>query len=168
MSHDDDDDDDECGGGDEDETTSTGDDPFAMFWGTSPPDYPAGGVLAGQPVPFPNDGPNSGDGITRTGAGMFLLSKAGTYEVAWHILAAGPAQTVLTLNGVPQPSTVATSPDGDLSQDVLVTVQAGTTLQVINPPLSPTPLVVIPASAPQLPAAETLTIKRLARTPRST
>jgi len=49
-----------------------------------PPDN-AATVAPGTDVSFPQDGPNSGSGISRIGVNSFNLSDIGTYQVLFQV-----------------------------------------------------------------------------------
>ena len=53
---------------------------FAYFYALMPSDN-AATVAPGTDVDFPQDGPNSGSGIVRTGPGSFNLAEIGTYQI---------------------------------------------------------------------------------------
>ena len=57
---------------------------FADFYALMPPDN-AATVVPGTDVSFPQDGPNSGSGITRLNASSFNLSQIGTYQILFQI-----------------------------------------------------------------------------------
>ena len=57
---------------------------YADFYALMPPDNSAT-VAPGTDVSFPQDGPNSGASITRTGASSFNLSEIGTYQVFFNV-----------------------------------------------------------------------------------
>lgn len=48
---------------------------------------------------FPQDGPNNGVDITRTGSNTFNLSEIGTYQVFFNVPVREAGQLELTLNG---------------------------------------------------------------------
>ncbi len=58
---------------------------FADFFALMPPDNTAT-VAPGTDVSFPQDGPNSGTGITRVGANSFNLSLVGTSQSAHLVI----------------------------------------------------------------------------------
>ncbi|MDP1879543.1 MAG: hypothetical protein Q8K60_01225 [Parachlamydiaceae bacterium] len=70
---------------------------FADFYALMPPDN-AATVAAGADVDFPNDGPNSGANIVRTGADTFNLALIGYYHVLFQVSVTEAGQLVLTLN----------------------------------------------------------------------
>src|SRR6478736_6601004 len=70
---------------------------FADFYALMPPDN-AVPVAPGSDVDFPNDGPNGGAQIFRTGADTFNLSAIGVYQVLFQVGVDEAGQLVLTLN----------------------------------------------------------------------
>ena len=71
---------------------------YADFYALMPPDNSAT-VAPGTDVSFPQDGPNSGTTIVRTGASSFNLTEIGTYQVLFQVRVTEAAQLILTLNG---------------------------------------------------------------------
>ena len=71
---------------------------YADFYALMPPDNTAT-VAPGTDVSFPQDGPNSGTTIVRTGANAFYLTEIGTYQVLFQVSVTEAAQLILTLNG---------------------------------------------------------------------
>lgn len=63
-----------------------------------PPDN-AATVAPGTDVSFPQDGPNSGSGIVRSGPDSFILGEIGTYQVFFQANVTEAGQLILTLNG---------------------------------------------------------------------
>ncbi len=57
---------------------------FADFYALMPPDN-AATVAPGTDVSFPQDGPNSGADIVRTGPSSFNLSQIGTYQIFFQV-----------------------------------------------------------------------------------
>lgn len=57
---------------------------YADFYALMPPDN-AATVAPGTDVSFPQDGPNSGTNITRTGASTFNLAEIGTYQILFQV-----------------------------------------------------------------------------------
>lgn len=53
---------------------------YADFYALMPPDNSAT-LAPGTDVSFPQDGPNSGSGIVRTGPDSFNLTQIGTYQI---------------------------------------------------------------------------------------
>ena len=71
---------------------------YADFYALMPPDN-ATTVAAGTDVSFPQDGPNSGSGIVRSGPDSFILAEIGTYHVQFQVSVTEAGQLILTLNG---------------------------------------------------------------------
>lgn len=70
---------------------------FADFYALMPPDN-AATVAPGTDVSFPEDGPNSGAEILRTGASSFNLTEIGTYQIFFEVSVDEAGQLMLTLN----------------------------------------------------------------------
>jgi len=70
---------------------------FADFYALMPPDN-AATVAPGTDVSFPQDGPNSGTGISRTGPSSFNLTEIGTYQILFQVGTDEAGQLQLTLN----------------------------------------------------------------------
>ena len=71
---------------------------FADFYALMPTDN-AATVAPGTDVSFPEDGPNSGAEILRTGASSFNLTEIGTYQIFFEVSVDEAGQLMLTLNG---------------------------------------------------------------------
>lgn len=100
-----------------------------------PPDNSAT-VAPGTDVSFPQDGPNSGTSITRTGASTFNLSEIGTYQVFFYVPVSEAGQLELTLNDTPLEYAVVGRKTGtsDISGMFLVnTTTINSILTVRNP-----------------------------------
>ncbi|SDU04153.1 hypothetical protein [Halopseudomonas salegens] len=140
-----------------------GDLDFANFYALMPPDN-AATVASGGDVDFPQDGPNSGGGITRLGVDSFNLAAIGTYQVMFQVSVSEPAQLVLTLDGVDLAYTVVGRATGtsQLTGMALVnTSSANSVLTVRNPPGSPTALTVTPLAGGTSPVSAHLVITQL-------
>lgn len=70
---------------------------FADFYALMPPDN-AATVAPGTDVSFPENGPNSGAEILRTGASSFNLTEIGTYQIFFEVSVDEAGQLMLTLN----------------------------------------------------------------------
>lgn len=97
---------------------------FADFYALMPPDN-ASTVAPGTDVSFLQDGPNGGNGITRTGQSSFNLAQIGSYQILFQVSVGEAGQLLLTINGADLAYTVAgrvtgTSQirDGDCHNDV--------------------------------------------------
>lgn len=77
--------------------TATGLFSFADFFALMPGDN-AATVGPGTDVSFPQDGPNSGNGIFRLNATQFNLSAIGVYQVLFQVSVTEAGQLVLTLD----------------------------------------------------------------------
>ena len=64
-------------------------------------------VAPGTDVSFPQDGPNSGSDISRTGPNSFNLAQIGTYQILFEVSVDEAGQLMLTLNGEDLTYTVA-------------------------------------------------------------
>jgi len=101
-------------------------------WGTfaSPTSF-----AADAPIAFGQAGPVVGTDVTRTDADTFTFATAGTYEVDYRLTASGasPLGTVqLEVGGTPAgPANALTAVNGVLADRVLVTVEAGQTLELV-------------------------------------
>lgn len=71
---------------------------FADFYALMPNDN-AASITPGSDVSFPQDGPNSGDSISRLGPSSFRLGEIGTYQVFFQVSIGEAGQLILNLNG---------------------------------------------------------------------
>lgn len=102
---------------------------YADFYALMPPDN-AATVAPGTDVSFPQDGPNSGTNITRTGASTFNLAEIGTYQILFQVGVNEAGQLQLTLNNAPLAYTVVGRATGT-SLIVEVTLIETTTINSI-------------------------------------
>lgn len=79
---------------------------YADFFALMPPDNDAR-VAPSTDVSFPQDGPNSGSGIARSGPSSFNLAEIGTYLVLFQVSVTEAGQLILTLNDEDLAYTVA-------------------------------------------------------------
>ncbi len=108
---------------------------YSDFFALMGPDN-AGPIAGGSAVSFPRVG-STNAAIFATGPTTFILPAIGTYLVQFQVDVTAPAQLQLSLNGIPQASTVvgrATGTNQIIGVSLVTTVSAGTMLQVINPP----------------------------------
>lgn len=108
---------------------------YSDFYALMPPDN-AATVAPGTDVSFPQDGPNSGVSITRTGASSFNLSEIGTYQIFFNVPVSEAGQLELTLNRAPLAYTIVGRATGtsDISGKFLVdTTAINSILTVRNP-----------------------------------
>lgn len=111
-----------------------------------PPDN-AATVAHGTDVSFPQDGPNSGSGITRIGADSFNLSEIGDYQIFFQVSITEAGQLELTLNGVPLAYTVvgrATGTSQIVGMAIVTTTSINSILTVRNPADNSTALTITP------------------------
>ena len=135
---------------------------FADFYALMPGDN-ADAVAAGADVDFPQDGPNSGNGIARTSASSFTLTDAGVYQVTYFASVDEAGQLVLTLNGVEIPYTVVGRATGtsQITGSAIITAPAGSVITVRNPEGTATALTLTPNAGGIDPVSAHLTILRL-------
>ena len=151
--------------------------PFPPF-----PPFPPGGVISfadyydliaegetvtvapGANVDFSLAGAAGGNGITRTGAGTYLLSAVGSYLVLFEVGVEEAGQLVLTLNGAELPYTVAgvaSTESQIVGMSIVTTTVANSTLTVQNPASDTTTLTLTPVAGGTMPVSAHLTIIRL-------
>ena len=108
---------------------------FADFFALMPPDN-AATVAPGTDVSFPQDGPNSGSGIARSGPDSFNLAEIGTYQVLFQVSVTEAGQLILTLNGEDLAYTVAGRATGTsqiVGMAIVETTVINSVLTVRNP-----------------------------------
>ena len=108
---------------------------FADFYALMPPDNSTT-VAAGTDVSFPQDGPNSGSGIARSGPSTFVLGEIGVYQVLFQVSVTEPGQLILTLNGEDLAYTVAGRATGTsqiIGMAIVETTAVDSVLTVRNP-----------------------------------
>ena len=108
---------------------------YADFYAIMPPDN-AATVAPGTDVSFPQDGPNSGSDITRTGPDSFSLAQIGTYQILFQVSVTEAGQLILTLNGEDLNYTVAGRATGTsqiVGMSIVTTTAVNSVLTVRNP-----------------------------------
>ena len=108
---------------------------YADFFALMPPDN-AATVAPGTDVSFPQDGPNSGSGIARSGPDSFNLAEIGTYQVLFQVSVTEAGQLILTLNGEDLAYTVvgrATGTSQIVGMAIVETTVINSILTVRNP-----------------------------------
>ena len=136
---------------------------FADFYALMPPDNSAT-VAPGTDVSFPQDGPNSGTGIARTGPGAFSLGQIGTYQVLFQVSVTEAGQLILTLNGADLPYTVAGRAAGTtqiVGMALVETTEADSVLTVRNPEGTAAALTITPVAGGTRPVSAHLVITQL-------
>ncbi len=136
---------------------------FADFYALMPPDNSAT-VAAGTDVSFPENGPNSGTDIVRSGPSTFTLGPIGTYQVLFQVSVTEPGQLVLTLNGTELDYTVvgrATGTSQIIGMAIVATTSANSTLTVRNPTGNSTALTITPLASGTQPVSAHLIITQI-------
>lgn len=136
---------------------------YADFFALMPPDNTTT-IAAGTDVEFPQDGPNSGDGISRISADSFNLAEPGTYLVQFVVTAGEGGQLMLTLNGADLPYTVVGREAGAaqiVGMALVTTTAANSVLTVRNPEGTAPPLTLTPSAGGTRPVSAHLVILQL-------
>jgi len=136
---------------------------FANFFALMPPDN-ASTVAVGSDVDFPQDGPTSGGGITRTGISSFNLSEIGTYQISFQVSVSEAGQLILTLNGIDLHYTVvgrATGTTQIVGMALVTTITNNSILTVRNPAGNSTALTITPLAGGTRPVSAQLIIVQI-------
>ena len=136
---------------------------FADFYALMPPDN-AATVAPGTDVSFPQDGPNSGSGIVRTGPDSFNLTEIGTYQVLFQVSVTEPGQLILTLNGEDLAYTVAGRATGAsqiIGMAIVETTVINSILTVRNPEGTAAALTITPLAGGTRPVSAHLVITQI-------
>ncbi|MBO4854358.1 MAG: collagen-like protein [Oscillospiraceae bacterium] len=133
---------------------------YADFYALMPPDN-AATVAPGTDVSFPQNGPNSGAGIARTGASSFNLSLIGVYQILFEVSVDEAGQLLLTLNGADLAYTVvgrATGASQIVGMAIIETTTVDSILTVRNPAGSAAALTITPLAGGTRPVSAHLVI----------
>lgn len=136
---------------------------YADFYALMPPDN-AETVAPGTDVSFPQDGPNSGSGITRVSATSFNLADIGAYQIMFQVSVTEPGQLILTLNGADLPYTVvgrATGTSQIVGMAIVETTAVNSVLTVRNPEGTAEALTITPLAGGTRPVSAHLVITQL-------
>lgn len=136
---------------------------FADFYALMPPDN-AATVAPGTDVSFPQDGPNSGADIARTGPDSFNLAPIGTYQVLFEVSVDEAGQLILTLNGADLPYTVfgrATGASQIVGMALVETTAVNSILTVRNPAGNAAALTITPLAGGTRPVSAHLVITQI-------
>ena len=136
---------------------------YADFFALMPPDN-ATTVAPGTDVSFPQDGPNSGSGITRSGPGTFTLGEIGTYLVLFQVSVTEEGQLLLTLNGADLAYTVSGRETGTsqiVGMAMVETTTADSVLTVRNPDGTAPALTLTPLAGGTRPVSAHLVIMQI-------
>ncbi len=121
---------------------------YADFYALMPPDN-AAAVAPGTDVSFPQDGPNSGSGISRLGLDSFNLAQIGAYQVLFEVSVDEAGQLLLTLNGEDLEYAVfgrATGASQIVGMAIVTTTAVDSVLTVRNPAGNAAALTVTPVA----------------------
>lgn len=136
---------------------------FADFYALMPPDN-AATVAPGTDVSFPQDGPNSGSGISRASASSFNLETIGVYQILFQVGTDEAGQLVLTLNGEPLDYTVvgrATGTSQIIGLSIVRVTTVNSLLTVQNPEANSTALTITPNAGGTQPVSAHLVITQI-------
>jgi len=136
---------------------------FADFYALMPPDNSAT-VAPGTDVSFPQDGPNSGTGISRINASSFNLSEIGTYQILFQVSVSEAGQLILTLNGLDLEYTVvgrATGTSQIIGMAIVTTSSVDSVLTVRNPAGNAVALTITPLAGGTRPVSAHLVIIKI-------
>ena len=119
---------------------------YADFYALMPSDNTAT-VAPGTDVSFPQDVPNSGADISRTGPDSFNLAQIGTYQILFEVSVDEAGQLILTLDGEDLAYTVvgrATGASQIVGMAIVTTTTINSILTVRNPAGNATALTITP------------------------
>ena len=136
---------------------------YADFFALMPPDN-AATVAPGTDVSFPQDGPNSGAGIARSGPDSFTLAEIGTYQVLFQVSVTEAGQLILTLNGEDLAYTVAGRATGVsqiVGMAIVETTVINSVLTVRNPEGTAAALTITPLAGGTRPVSAHLVITQI-------
>lgn len=136
---------------------------YADFYALMPPDN-AATVAPGTDVSFPQNGPNSGDAIARSGPDAFTLSEIGTYQILFQVSVGEAGQLLLTLNGSDLEYTVvgrATGTSQIIGMALVETTSVNSVLTVRNPAGNAAALTITPLAGGTRPVSAHLVIMQL-------
>lgn len=121
-------------------------------------------VAPGTDVSFPQDGPNSGSGIVRSGPDSFNLTLIGSYQVLFEVSITEAGQLLLTLNGTDLEYTVvgrATGASQIVGMAIVTTTVINSLLTVRNPAGNAAALTITPLAGGTRPVSAHLVITQL-------
>lgn len=128
-----------------------------------PPDNSAT-VASGTDVSFPEDGPNSGSDISRTGPDSFNLAQIGSYQILFEVSVDEAGQLILTLNGEDLVYTVfgrATGASQIVGMAIVTTTVTNSILTVRNPAGNAAALTITPLAGGTRPVSAHLIITQI-------
>ena len=133
---------------------------YADFYALMPPDN-AATVAPGTDVSFPQDGPNSGSGIARSGASSFNLADIGVYQILFQVSVTEAGQLILTLNGADLEYTVVGRAAGAsqiVGMAIVETTVINSILTVRNPAGNAAALTITPVAGGPRPVSAHIVI----------
>ena len=133
------------------------------FYALIPPDN-EDPIEPGEDIAFPSDGPATNTTVLRSSDSSFTLTDVGIYQVLFTATVSGPAQTVLTLNGVELPYTLAGHSSGSAQiviNTLVETTEENSVLTVRNPGDSGNSISLVPTAGGELPTSAQLVITQL-------
>ncbi len=136
---------------------------YADFYALMPPDN-SSTVAPGTDVSFPQDGPNSGAGIARSGPDSFILAEIGSYQVFFQVSVTEAGQLILTLNGEDLAYTVAGRATGTsqiVGMAIVETTVINSVLTVRNPEGTAAALTITPLAGGTRPVSAHLVITQI-------
>ena len=136
---------------------------YADFYALMPDDNSAT-VAPGTDVSFPQDGPNSGSGIARSGPSSFVLADIGVYQVLFQVSVTEAGQLILTLDGQDLAYTVvgrATGTSQIVGMAIVETTAINAILTVRNPAGNAAALTITPLAGGTRPVSAHLVITQL-------
>ena len=136
---------------------------YADFYALMPPNN-AATVVPGTDVSFPQDGPNSGSDISRTGPDSFNLAQIGTYQILFEVSVDEAGQLLLTLNGADLAYTVvgrATGASQIVGMAIVETTVTNSILTVRNPAGNAVALTITPLAGGTRPVSAHLVITQI-------
>lgn len=128
------------------------------------PDDNSETVAPGMDVSFPQDGPNSGSGIVRSGPDSFTLADIGVYQVLFQVSVTEAGQLILTLNGEDLAYTVVGRATGTVQivgMAIVETTVINSILTVRNPAGNAAALTITPLAGGTRPVSAHLVITQL-------
>ncbi len=136
---------------------------YLDFYALMPPDN-AATVAPGTDVSFPQDGPNSGSDISRTGPDSFNLAQIGTYQILFEVSVDEEGQLILALNGEDLAYTVvgrATGASQIVGMAIVTTTVINSILTVRNPAGNSTALTITPLAGGTRPVSAHIVITQI-------
>ena len=136
---------------------------YADFYALMPNDNSAA-IASGTDVSFPQDGPNSGSGIARSGPDSFTLADIGVCQVLFRVSVTEAGQLILTLNGEDLAYTVvgrATGTSQIIGMAIVETTVINSILTVRNPAGNAAALTITPLAGGTRPVSAHLVITQL-------